>query len=1318
METSGGDSTLKIFIMSNQQAEMKQIRRLIGNWITEIRLNSYEKYTDINKVGEHLSRQLLNLMYGYQLEDLNKVKANFPGLDIGDQTSAMVAYQVTSRTDNLKIIENLETVVKEKLDQQFKNGIRFLILNDTAKVKFGKGTKKTPSSVLSSFSIADDIVYPEMLISKIEEIYEKEQDLIKFNSIKHLLEKEIIPLATGNPIDQNAKIDQLTGMLSEALSALKDKTSTEQINVSASFFTGSLAVPSIVVSSLRQKATMDIGQQTEGSDALWLHGASATGKTMLAVLVARHLKKTSLWIDCRDVNSEQMTEHLVVALTTSLGVPLQSKYPATLQAIFDKVETDSIIVVNDIPELHGHPLVQDQLGEFFGVAASKNIHVLVTSNYAAPEQIETRFGLNIVNYPAPSFSEEDTQELLMNHGASEADAALFSGLVTTITNGHPLLIQSAAGYLKEQQWSVDEKALTGIFTGKFGDDTDRESYGRILQSTTDESTRQLLYRLRSIMGSFSRETAETVGGLCDPIQNIAEKLHSLRGTWIEDDGNGNLQLSPLIKRLSGNIDAACEKEINKQLGIQIVSNKNISQIDAMKAIVYFKKAEQNNRAVLVLHQVLTEFAANPQWVFDWGFDMFWWHETLPEDVTPFFKVQLRVFQISVGSDAKQDTGFLQQDLLEILEKEDPGVLGKAVAELLFFRQSLAKEPLAAIQHLVTAYQLLMGIEEQGIIERGAFVDSEMLNGIWVAFANLSSKDGFDEWFRLIDSIQPFDQIPADIQTNTIYAMAAVSIYRNVVVKNKPDEVVPLLRYLIIQSENRNLLLLSTYAICYLIRHTAEDLNDLSGTTEIVSEFERVWKTDPLYKFLVYAEIGRRYFLKGDNTGALYFFDEIASIEIPPFYAEQLDYYISYMQAVYKRDRNQSLELSKKGLQICLSSDHYSQDDTIKMYGEVGIGLTMTGQLLPALDHFETGYNLLLDNFNGSSLRQALIIRFGNAIKYLVELLETGTATSFGDGHFVVPEPGFLYRTNDALLEGGFYFDERKFMVATGLQVAFEASNQIERAKNWAYKSFDLSKEVVAGRFTPVLEGNLFYMIDDKNYTMAYNLQAFIDDFFVDMKKRIQAGEEKDEVLKRMMSTIGSNDVGVYFFVLLPIALSFSLDIVRGNVTPDQYPAMIESGFNTGHFQIKDPVSFSFAKTLFEKILIDQINYQEMMQFFDTYTGDYRDMIYMIGCFLLSSTQPPADAMHLQLASIPTIDAGLKNSKSLYRHYFVPFVEKFWKAKLEQYPAAFSTKEHLRNAGFVRIDSADTQEKVKTVFRVFSNHLDIQLSDAASAFIDS
>ena len=55
--------------------------------ITEIRLENAISYLDINKVSEGFAIRLLNLLYGYELEALNKIAEKYLGLDLGNLTN-------------------------------------------------------------------------------------------------------------------------------------------------------------------------------------------------------------------------------------------------------------------------------------------------------------------------------------------------------------------------------------------------------------------------------------------------------------------------------------------------------------------------------------------------------------------------------------------------------------------------------------------------------------------------------------------------------------------------------------------------------------------------------------------------------------------------------------------------------------------------------------------------------------------------------------------------------------------------------------------------------------------------------------------------------------------------------------------------------------------------------------------------------------------------------------------------------------------------------------------------------------------------------
>ncbi|MTH15888.1 SMEK domain-containing protein [Flavobacterium sp. LC2016-01] len=168
--------------MSNQQKEISEIKEYIKKWIYEIEISNSLNYFDINKVAEGVCLRLLNLIYKYNLKDLNKEKINFPGVDLGNTVSSKIAFQITSESSANKIKKTLKTFEEFELSKKFTNGVRFLILS-TKKKKFSKieGSEEI-------FDQSKDILFVSDLISEIEAIFW--DDNVRFNKIKRFLEIE------------------------------------------------------------------------------------------------------------------------------------------------------------------------------------------------------------------------------------------------------------------------------------------------------------------------------------------------------------------------------------------------------------------------------------------------------------------------------------------------------------------------------------------------------------------------------------------------------------------------------------------------------------------------------------------------------------------------------------------------------------------------------------------------------------------------------------------------------------------------------------------------------------------------------------------------------------------------------------------------------------------------------------------------------------------------------------------------------------------------------------------------------------------------
>jgi hypothetical protein len=168
--------------MSNQRREIIEIKEYIKKWIYDIELSNSLYYFDINKISEGVSLRLLNLVYELDLKDLNEEKANFPGIDLGNDVSSKIAFQITSDNSSKKIKGTLKTFKESGFDKKFTKGVKFLILR-TRKKRFSK-----IEGYDDIFDASKDILYVSDLIREIEILFWDDNE--RFLRIKNFLSIE------------------------------------------------------------------------------------------------------------------------------------------------------------------------------------------------------------------------------------------------------------------------------------------------------------------------------------------------------------------------------------------------------------------------------------------------------------------------------------------------------------------------------------------------------------------------------------------------------------------------------------------------------------------------------------------------------------------------------------------------------------------------------------------------------------------------------------------------------------------------------------------------------------------------------------------------------------------------------------------------------------------------------------------------------------------------------------------------------------------------------------------------------------------------
>jgi hypothetical protein len=1299
--------------MDNQRLEMGEIIQWFGTWMSMIKFHNAETYYDINKSGEDISRQLLNKLYDYQLEDLNKTAKNYPGLDLGDTQKGLVAYQVTSRLDSAKILENLKTVVANNADKTFTKGIRFLILNETGEVKFSNRKNSQPENILSTFNRNGDIIYPKTLLNDIEKVYEAGK-ITKFYEIKELLAKLLTPRSNRGDENQRSQLEVIAQEVDKLVAQINIQAK-DPFTFSRNFFYGNLKVPSMTIIGQRETLMDKIREDINLAKLVWLQGAPATGKTSVAVLLAKKAANV-LWVECRGLSSDQTMEQMLTLLIQHFKLQLSSSFDGTLDLISEAIPNNTMLVINDLPDLTQHPATLQQVVQLLNRLSSENVLVLVTSNYHAPENDFQSIGVDSFMVKIlPGLDQSDTEAILAHYGAPLDIAEILKELLVSTTEGHPLLIHSAARYLQQKDWKLDDAAIKAIYTVKYDDMQETESYTKILQHTADEDTRKLLYRLRSVVGSFSVNTITEVAAIEPAITLPAEKINSVKGIWVQEVEEKQYQLSPIIKPLTGNLTPELQNQVFKTLAREIHRKGNISQIEAARMIFYFRSAGENNNAVIALTTIATDFISQPTFFFDWGFDIFWFYTSLPAEVSGVFKVHLRFLQINLARITSRDTTFLLDDLTKIVASEDVGQLGRALADLLFYMTSLPKHPLKAMRHLAAVLNASQELEKLPFGSPIA-VTGELQNGIWVAFSLLNTKEEYEQWFSTVMAIALPPEIK-DLERNEVMAMAGVSIYRNAVGQNPKVEVADLLKWMIEISIETGFPLVAVYALKYLIGFLIKEQNDFAAAEALKQQYLALIESEKLFYFLINEEFGRRYYYSQNIEKGNEYLSQLENITIPQFYTEQLDFLITYTQLTYKIRPKNAPAFAHKALQTAIIGKQYLAEDKVKLYGEAAIALTNTGNHIQALNLYAKGYVLLLDQFDDREEFQALVVRYGNAVKYVIELIEKPSESDFGGDKNVIPEPGYFYNSNENLLKDDFYFDERKFLNAHQLQLAFETVGDFDSAKKWAYKSIELSLPLENPKFILVLQTTLFYLFEDGHYAQAYDLLHHIDNFYVKLKEKIQRGEITDPFLVNNVSTKPNNDTTLYFFLLLPISFFFSKKTIEGKLAPEDYQKEIELAFNNGNYQVKDDPSFAFTKQMFADILIKRATLAEFNEMMNTYKSDHVSLIHHIGYVLISTFSDPVEAASLQLNIMLTYDQFWGIMKGFKRFLMVPYFEAFWKSKFENNQQFFTERPHLKHKGFSLIEHQDWNTRIETIFRVLSNHLPLKLSSAMEDFIE-
>lgn len=118
--------------MINKETYIKEIAQSLALLSQKVALLNAVNLYDINIIAEDFFPGLLNLIYGYELKNINTIEKNAPAIDLFDKKNK-ISIQVTSDNDSKKIKHTIKEFIDNETYKEYK---RLIVLILTHKKKY------------------------------------------------------------------------------------------------------------------------------------------------------------------------------------------------------------------------------------------------------------------------------------------------------------------------------------------------------------------------------------------------------------------------------------------------------------------------------------------------------------------------------------------------------------------------------------------------------------------------------------------------------------------------------------------------------------------------------------------------------------------------------------------------------------------------------------------------------------------------------------------------------------------------------------------------------------------------------------------------------------------------------------------------------------------------------------------------------------------------------------------------------------------------------------------------------------------------------
>jgi hypothetical protein len=789
-----------------------------------------------------------------------------------------------------------------------------------------------------------------------------------------------------------------------------------------------------------------------------IHGGNGTGKTQLSILVAHSFKGRKVWVR---LGGELASAGLILesALNRIAARQLNQTVEAWCELVCAALGPDGVIVLDDLPLTPGDTALDEYILALCGACAQSGTRLLSTSVTASSHRMRVLAGNRLSEESIPGFTDGEIRELFQAYGAPEGflDSPWFQFVVHGGAKRHPMLLVEAARYLQRHNWATDDRNFEALSRGTFAASLDHPTVEQIRRTVPDPTTRDLLYRLKLIRHPFGLEEVRRVSSVMPGISFPLEHFSTLIGLWVQQDGEQEYLVSPLLARLAdANISENVQRAIHATLARGILARPRLGPVEVLHAVAHFLDAGDVNSAADLLGAAWFSMLRTPEAPETFGIASIWAGMPLPRQIALEKRIYLRTLQVIVRQRSGKDTRFEIADLERLLAEGEPhnhcqvaisasgGLLGIHVGE---------HDPSLAIRALTRSIVAARRVPA-GIITDPEEVDLQkvLLFALWAIPAWIRTDTQYTEWFAAVrqlspDEIQEWREIPLAAQGSEVVASGIWGRTVDTQPSASDWERVTLeLRELHLWARSAGMTSLATSALRNQIIVIAEHKADLAEADLLARSGMQEFRETPRSLFLLADTIAKQHYLFGVDADAVRWYRtafihmdavtadvQVPSLTLAGLAAESFD------RGLARAYLEQSVALSANSAVGALAG--------VTARGELGILLWNAGSREDFFSVWEGAAQELTTARLETKKWKTLFRIFGNCTGYF---LSVGRQISSANADLTVPFPGIFLRELKDI--NSMHNAEQEWLLPAQMSLLAESVGAYGKACQWARKT--------------------------------------------------------------------------------------------------------------------------------------------------------------------------------------------------------------------------------------------------------------------------